>query len=381
MNPARKNTPLANLLLERIRRIGPMTFADYMRECLYHPTLGYYSQPETRRFSDYYTSVDVHPVFGRLLARQFAEMWHAMGRPGEFLLVEMGAGVGRLASHILDFAETRLADFYSAVRYLAVERSPARRGQAEQTLAAHISRGRCAISAEVPGRIPAGCLFSNELVDALPVHRVRMARGTLLEIFVTEKDGALTEISSPLSTCALGEYFTAQGIQLREQQLAEASLEACDWITELGRRLERGFLLTIDYGRNAADLYSELHMRGTMLAYGGHQASEEFCAAPGEQDLTAHVNFTALENWGARAGLEKLGRVSQTEFLLALGQESEFEELYEPSATEPERLRARLLLNNLIHPEGMGERFSVLIQQKGVPGVALKGLAGLASPR
>lgn len=378
MNGPRRQTPLTALLLERIRRFGPMTFADYMRECLYHPALGYYSRADAVRFADYYTSVDVHPVFGRLLARQFAEMWDRLGRPREFLLVEAGAGVGRLASHILDFSETRMPEFTRALRYVAVERSNARREQASSTLARHSSAGRCEISLEIPARISAGCMFSNELLDALPVHRVVMHGGALKEIFVVERDGALAETIAPLSTCAITEYFAAPGVQLLEGQQGEAGLEACDWITEVGRRLERGFILTADYGHPAAELYNELHMRGTLLAYEKHRASEDYYAAPGEQDLTAHVNFTALQHWGKRSGLQTAGLVSQTEFLLALGRGNEFEDLYEPGATEAERLRARLLFKNLIHPEGMGERFHVLIQQKGET-AALTGLAGLPS--
>ena len=381
MTEPRRQTPLASLLAERIRRQGPLTFADYMRECLYHPLHGYYSRSETQRFSDYYTSVDVHPIFGRLLARQLAEMWAQMGQPQAFCLVEAGAGVGRLAGHILDFAGTRLPDFYAALRYVAVERSMARRVQASALLARHVAAGRCEVTLEIPPRIPQGCLISNELLDALPVHRVVMQAGALQELYVTERAGELAEELAPLSTCAITEYFAAQGVQLREGQQAEAGLEACDWITEIGRRIGRGFLLTTDYGHEAAELYDERHMRGTLLAYEKHRASEEFYAAPGEQDLTAHVNFTALEQWGKRAGLDRVGRVSQTEFLLALGQGNDFADLYEPGASEADRVRARLLLKNLIFPEGMGERFSVLIQQKGVPGAKLTGLAGIPGPR
>src|SRR5712692_8963811 len=127
-------TPLEGLLAERIRRYGPIPFADYMRECLYHPIHGYYSKSESQRFVDYYTSVDVHPIFGRLLARKFAEMWEQLKRPKEFLLVEAGAGVGRLALHILDFCEAKLLDFHGALRYVAVERSASLREQAAARL-------------------------------------------------------------------------------------------------------------------------------------------------------------------------------------------------------------------------------------------------------
>jgi SAM-dependent MidA family methyltransferase len=370
-------TPLASLLAERLRRFGPITFAEYMRECLYHPVHGYYSQPESRRFADYYTSVDVHPIFGRLLARQFAEMWEHLGRPAEFQLVEAAAGTGRLAGQILTFAQARLPDFHQAVRYVAVERSPARCDQMAARLAAHIAKERCRTSIEIPAAIPVGCIFSNELLDALPVHRVIMQNGSLKEIFVAHDGAAFSELPKPLSTCAITEYFSAQQVVLNEGQQAEAGLEACDWIVEIGRRLGKGFVLTIDYSHEAADLFDAHHMAGTVLAYANHRASEDFYGAPGQQDLTAHVNFTALRLWGQRSGLETLGAASQTAFLLALGQANEFADLYDEGMGETERVRARLQLKTLIYPEGMGERFQVLIQQKGVPSAKLTGLNSL----
>jgi SAM-dependent MidA family methyltransferase len=368
-------TPLGALLAERIRRFGPITFAEYMRECLYHPVHGYYSQPESLRFADYYTSVDVHPIFGRLLARQFAEMWEKLGRPAEFHLVETAAGTGRLASQILDFSESKLQEFYRALRYVAVERSPARCDQLATRVAAHIERQHCHSAIEMPLKIPVGCIFSNELLDALPVHRVVRHDGNLREICVTCAGESFAEIHTPLSTCAISEYFAAQGIQLVEGQQAEAALEACDWITEVGRRLERGFILTIDYGHEATDLFDGHHMAGTVLAYANHRVEENLYAAPGQQDLTAHVNFTALRLWGERAGLATLGLVSQTAFLLALGQQNEFADLYADRMGEVERVRARLQLKTLIYPEGMGERFHVMIQQKGADPANLTGLS------
>lgn len=358
-------TPLEELLAERIRRYGPIPFADFMRECLYHPIYGYYSRVESQRFVDYYTSVDVHPIFGRLLARKFAEMWERLDRPKEFGLVEAGAGVGRLALHILDFCEVKLPDFYGALRYVAVERSASRRGQAVARLERHAAAGRLRSAAEIPLQIPEGCVFSNELVDALPVHRVVMREHGLQEVFVGCEQGKFVEVIAPLSACAINEYFLTQQISLHQGQHAEAGLEACDWITEVGRRIGRGFVLTIDYGHRAAELFDERHMRGTLLAYKGHRVSENFYASPGEQDLTAHVNFTALETWGKASGLETAEFISQTAFLLALGEPREFADLYDPGQAEDERVRARLQLKTLIHPEGMGERFQVMLQQKG----------------
>jgi SAM-dependent MidA family methyltransferase len=360
-------TPLAALLAERIRRFGPITFAEYMRECLYHPVHGYYSKPESVRFADYYTSPDVHPIFGRLLARQFAECWEQLDRPNEFLLVEAAAGIGRLARHILEFAQSKLPEFYAALHYVAVERSPARCDQMASQLAPFFQEGKCRPAIEIPMHIPTGCVFSNELLDALPVHRVRQQDGRLQEIFVGNDGGVFVEILMPLSTEVIAGYFAAQQITLEEGQQAEVGLEACDWIAEIARRLTGGFVFTIDYGHEAAELFDFHHMAGTMLAYAKHRASESFFLAPGEQDLTAHVNFTALRLWGQRQGLEPLGLISQTAFLLALGQRNEFADLYDDGMDEIDRVRARLQLKTLIYPEGMGERFQVLIQQKSVP--------------
>lgn len=371
-------TPLAELLANRIRRLGPLPFADFMRECLYHPLHGYYSKAESDRFADYYTSVDMHPIFGRLLARQFAEMWERLGCPAEFMLVEAGAGVGRLAGHILGFCEAIIPAFYRALRYVAVERSAARLDQAALRLRQHGKAGHFVAAMEIPLSIPAGCLFSNELIDALPVHRVVLQEGALKEILVGLTAGQFVDVVAPVSTCAINEYFAAQGITLSEGQHAETGLEACDWIAEVGRRLERGYVLTIDYGHRAAELFDEHHMPGTLLAYHDHRVSEDFYASPGEQDLTAHVNFTALELWGKRAGLNSMGLTSQTAFLLALGQRNEFADLYDDGQSETERVQARLQLKTLIHPEGMGERFQVLMQQKGAAGSNLTGLAGVA---
>jgi SAM-dependent MidA family methyltransferase len=370
-------TPLGALLAERIRRFGPITFAEYMRECLYHPLHGYYSQPEARRYRDYFTSVEVGPIFARLLARQCEQMWQLLDCPREFLLVEAAAGTGRLAGQVLEFAQLRLPDFFAGLTYVAVEQSAARCQQFASRLKPFCETGKCRASLEFPSAIPAGCVFSNEWLDALPVHRVVQQGGVLKELFVTNNANSFSEIPLPLSTCATADYFAAQQITLQEGQIAEAGLETCDWIAEIGRRMGRGFVLTIDYGHEASELFDDHHRSGTLLSYKQHQVSGDLFDAPGEQDLTAHVNFTALRQWGQRQGLETLGLVSQTAFLLALGKGNDFADLYDDGMDEAARTRARLQLKTLIYPEGMGERFRVLIQQKGVPNAKLTGLEPL----
>jgi SAM-dependent MidA family methyltransferase len=367
---------LSEILAKRIRAGGPISFAEFMRECLYHPAHGYYSRANASRFADYYTSVDVHPIFGRLVARQLAEMWELLGSPRPFVVAESGAAVGRLAAHILDFSERALPDFYAALEYVAVERSIARRAEHAPRFASHAAAERVSSAGEIPNSISSGCIFSNELLDALPAHRVAVKHGALWETFVRFENGRFTEVLGEPSMPALAQYFHEQGITLEEGQQAEVCFEACDWIENAGRALERGFVLTIDYGHEARALYGEHHNRGTLLAYRDHAVSEDLLDAPGEQDLTTHVNFTALDLWGRRAGLVRTGLVTQSQFLVALGRGNEFADLYEPGQTEVEKLRARLLLKNLIHPEGLGEKFQVLIQHKGIVTPRLTGLAG-----
>lgn len=366
-------TPLAAILAERIRARGPMTFAEYMDACLYHPEHGYYSKVDQQPRRDYFTSVDVSPMFGRLLARQFREMWQQLGRPDPFWLVEAGAGTAALAKQILDCAAESLGEFYAALRYVAVERSAPRRAAQALTLAQHLKSGRVACSSDLPAEIPQGCVFSNELLDAMPVHRVLLENGVLRELYVAPGDDGFHEQAGPPSSSALEEYFAEQGIVLQDQQQAEACLEACRWIEEVVGKLGRGFVLTIDYGHPAQELYDERHMRGTLLAYARHRASEDYFHAPGEQDLTAHVNFTALEIWGQRGGLTRTGFTSQSNFLLAIARHTQFEDLQSQGMNEEQQMRARLLFKTLIYPEGMGETFQVLVQHKGVETPRLAG--------
>jgi SAM-dependent MidA family methyltransferase len=368
-------THLAIILTEHIRAWGPITFAKYMDACLYDPQHGYYTRAEQMPRRDYFTSVDASPIFGRLLARQFQEMWEQLGSPAEFLLVEPGAATGSLAAQILDFTAESFPEFYSALQYLAVERSAARRAAAAAgSLAPHLAAKHFAIVSDMPTHISCGCIFSNEFFDALPVHRLVREGDELREIYVGSGANGLCEQSGPLSTLALAEHLIEQGITLQEGQLAEVNLEACARIAEMGARLSRGFVLTIDYGHEAEELYDYRHMRGTLLAYEKHRTSENFFRTPGQQDLTAHVNFTALDRYGSRAGLQRTGFTSQSNFLLSLARHSDFVDLQSPNTTESQQIRARLLFKTLIYPEGMGETFQVLIQHKGVAQPRLSGI-------
>ncbi|HXO04042.1 MAG TPA: SAM-dependent methyltransferase [Candidatus Sulfotelmatobacter sp.] len=359
-------TPLALILAERIRSRGPITFAAYMEACLYHPLYGYYTTAEQQPRRDYFTSVDASPLFGRLLARQFQQMWCVTGRQDGFCLVEAGAGTGRLAKQILDFTAETFPEFYEALRFIAVERSAARRAAQSKLVEPHVAQGKFTSQAELGDKITCGCIFSNELIDAMPVHRLTREGNELWEMYVGLGKNGFCDEMGPLSSAALGEYLLEQNIHLNEGQQAEVNLAACRWIEEAAQRLERGFVVTIDYGHDAKELYDQRHMRGTLLAYERHRASEDWFRAPGEQDLTAHVNFTALDSHGRRNGLVRTGLTSQSNFLLLLARHGNFADLQSEEMSEAEQTQRRLLFKTLINPEGMGETFQVLIQHKGI---------------
>jgi len=371
--PSRR-TPLTGILVDRIRRQGPLTFAQFMEACLYHPEHGYYTRPaQATGAGDYFTSPDVAPLFGRLLARQFHEMWVALGCPEQFDLVECGAGRGRLAGEVLR-ASRQWPEFAAALRMALVEASKARREQAEEALLEMGATIRT--QADLPVGV-AGCIFSNELIDALPVHRVVQRGNSLKEIYVSQEDDELIEQEGEVSSPAIASYLEKYGARLEDGQLGEAHLASLAWLEQVASALERGFLLTIDYGYRGLELYGPGRQRGTLLAYRRHRAHEGWLAWPGEQDLTAHVNFTVLEARGRELGLAPLGLTTQTSFLLALARSGGFSDLGTADACDSDQAAVRLAFKQLIHPEGMGEIFKVLVQAKGVSGASLSGLQPL----
>lgn len=371
-DPGRR-TPLTDILIERIRQHGPLPFAAFMEACLYHPQHGYYTRAAAESPArDYFTSPDTGSLFARLLARQLHEMWQALGQPRTFTLLECGAGSGKLAAQILTAAVEQAHLFALTLRAVLVERSPRLQEQAKNALAEF--GDRVEVRGDFPHRPLTGCALSNELMDALPVYRVVQRGDRLREICVGSRDNELVEVEGEVSTPALASYLRQYGSPLEDGQIAEVQLAALDWLTQAAAALERGFLLTIDYGYSARELYGPAHQRGTLLAFRRHRAHEDWLASPGEQDLTAHVNFTALQEKGKELGLETLGFRDQAGFVLSLVRAAGFADLGAGDSGEGGNPTARLSLRQLIHPEGMGESFKVLIQAKRVPGARLSGL-------
>lgn len=369
---------LRDRLMAMIRREGALTFAAFMGICLYDATCGYYCTPRTKigRDGDYYSAPCVHPLFGGLIARQLRQMWRLMGG-GPFTVVEEGAGRGFLCVDVLDWARRSAPAFYEALSYRLRDVSPVLQEEQGRRLEQFEKEGKVVWAGEgeemTAGQV-VGCFLSNELVDAFPVHRVVRRGGRLREIYVGERAGEFVEEEGDLSCPELGEYFDRYGVPLADGQEAEANLAALDWIRGVGRSLKRGFVVTIDYGYEAGELYAPRRRAGTLMGYFRHQAVENPYERVGEQDLTAHVNFTALVRAGAEAGLAFTGLVPQYRFLIALGLLEEMEEAA-CCLPELEALKLRLQLKHLIEPTaGMGERFKVLIQHKGVAAPKLAGL-------
>jgi len=403
---------LEAIIASEIARDGPITFARFMALALYHPALGYYAGSGVGREplgweGDYFTSGDVHPLFGWCVGKQLAQMWELLGRPPRFDVVELGAGRGLLARDVWRYALERAPDWAAALRYTLADRAPAGsplRSAREQRLATEtaalgVPTGALAWvdgpdALDVP--TVTGCLLSNELVDALPVHILTIAGGALGEIYVTvdAATGRLTEARGPLSTPALAAYLDEYRIPWRtypDGWRCEVCLEAEPWLQSAAARLARGFVLTLDYGDTARALYTRDRRRGTLAVYTRHQLGERPLAHPGRQDLTAHVNFSALVRAGRAAGLRLAGLTTQERFLRGLGLMEEAEalgaRLYPAAFTErhtdrgqADYLRYKSLIGaaaTLVNPFGLGG-FRVLVQHRGVPGArrALLGLRG-----
>lgn len=379
---------LFRLIVEAIGRSPNqrISFAEYMELALYHSEHGYYASQDAiiGPGGDYITSPHLGNDFGELLAVQFAEIWEHLQRPDPFDLVEMGAGQGLIAADVLGYLQQHHPDCFAALQYRIVEKSPALRALQQQRLVHWQAKLHWQELAELPAI--AGCIFSNELVDALPVHRVAKVDSQLQEIYVTTDGEQLAEIFSDLSTPALQAYFEFVGVDLFATEYppaysTEVNLAALDWLTEVASHLKRGYVLTIDYGYPASRYYSRVRSQGTLQCYYRHAHHDNPYAHIGHQDITAHVDFTALEKQGARCGLEKIGVTQQALFLMALGIGDRLNQLAEIQQTDAQTLnyaiKQRQALHDLINPMGMGN-FVVLVQGKGVD--STKPLRGLTVP-
>ena len=424
---------------QEIRERGPIPFSRYMELCLYDPELGYYSRNAEQfgKAGDFYTSSDVHAVFGRLIARQFEEMWRALGSPEQIEILELGPGRGLFAQDVLDWAEKKFPEFFCALHYSLVESSPALRERLQAALSRHLKSGK----ASLPQRLkPPSCdesygtaeavpfhdrpsafdatseklwestasqaantflqnlrtregttsvvpksaaieralapeapmiVFTNEFFDALPVE-VLSPQG---ELRLSEKDGRWIESWNPASAEAL-EFLDRYSVHPEAGERIEAPLIAQRYMSQIAATVQRGFILAIDYGYTRQEQLAGRH-RGTIAAYRQHSVSANPYEAPGEQDITAHVNFTALAAAAEQSGMQVQPLLTQSQFLLGIGEHNQFADAFEECRLPQERAKVALQLKHLVTPAGMGETFHVLIASKGIDRELVSKLSGL----
>lgn len=360
-----------------IAATGPISFARFMDLALYHPQFGYYVRPvddpaqERIGWSgDFYTSADVHPILGQALAKQAQQLDALLGHPDPFTVVEMGPGKGLLARDFLTICQNAPADLRSRLRYILIERSAAMRMLQQKSLAPWLGQTGNVTwidrLQDLPPNSVTGLFFSNELVDAFPVHRIAMIDGTPQEIYVDWRDGQFTEVYRPLPN-DLATYLKEGAIALPDGYRTEINLDATSWMKQVAQVMARGVVMTIDYGHTSDDLYGPDRKTGTFLCYYRQTTTEDAFDRVGEQDMTAHVDFTALARAGQTAGLDVTGFTNQMSFLIGLGAEQLLESLQPES---PEFFAAI----HLLRPDGMGRTFKVLVQHKNIPKPELDGL-------
>jgi SAM-dependent MidA family methyltransferase len=369
---------LREKIVQQIRASGPMPFSRYMEICLYDPDQGYYSRrvEQFGKAGDFYTSSDVHAVFGRLLARQFEEMWRTLGSPEKIEIAELGPGRGLFARDVLDWSEKKFPEFFRAVHYSLWERSEGLRERLKITLERQLVGGKVSFSDTRAGegvRFWAPVIvFANEFFDALPVE-VLSPRG---ELRIGEKDGRLVETWGPAASNDV-EYLDRYSVHPEEGERVETARVARDYMGGLAAGIERGFLIAIDYGYTRAEQLAGRH-RGTVVAYREHAVSAGLYEAPGEQDITAHVNFTALAAAGEQKGMQVQPPLTQAQFLMGIGEANQFADAFEECRLPQERAKVALQLKHLVTPAGMGENFHVLVASKGVAAERVGSLRGLS---
>ncbi|WP_066636199.1 class I SAM-dependent methyltransferase [Desulfolucanica intricata] len=365
------DSQLSEIIIKTIAQEGPITFARFMEMALYYPELGYYTSNKEKigREGDFYTSSNVHPLFSQMIARQAKDMWRSMGQPTDWQFIEYGAGKGILAREFLLELQRQFPQCFNALTYWIIEISPFFKKVQQEVLAElklPDDKVRWAAGPEqVFGGKINGCIFSNELLDAFPVHRVKQQEHGLSEIYVDYRNNEFCETEGLLSKPELEDYFTRQNIKLSPGQSAEVNLNALYWLKKQASCLNKGFIFTIDYGLEAELLYSQSRFDGTLRCFRKHTLNDNPYQHIGEQDITSNVNFTALELWGEKAGLVNTKTITQADFLINMGILDVLEE-QDDFTFDKQKLHQTLAIKQLIMPEGMGRYFKVLIQYKGL---------------
>lgn len=359
-----------------------MTFARFMEMALYDPQDGYYmtagestkGQPQRIGWhGDFYTAPELSPLLARTLVQQVAEIDDQLGHPVEFVFVEMGAGTGAFARDFLRSCRTETPELFRRLSYRIIERSPSLQSRQQQQIDTVISQEEPSpvrwldCLADLPDESVTGVFFSNELVDALPIHRVKGTPSGLQEILVDYEEGKFVERLGALSSLKVEDYVREHHIVVEDGCTSELHVQAEDWAVEVARVLQRGVVITVDYGHSAKDYYSPDRKDGTLICYYRHTVSHDPYIRLGEQDMTAHVNFSALASVGTRHQVFPVGFTTLANWLMGCG----VDDLVAKLDQESPDMRA---LAQLLHPHGMGKTFKVLVQQKNMGTLSLKGL-------
>ena len=336
-----ERTPEAEIR-RRIASNGPITFDQFMEVALYHPNGGYYTHDrQDTTYRDYYTSPSAHPAFSALIAVQLEAMWKVLDRPTPFHVVEIGAGSGLMARDITEFARQHLPEFINAMRYVGVDKA------SDETL-----------------RGVVGCVVSNELIDAFPVHRYEVEDGTLVELFVdVDAEGRFLSVAGEPSTPLLAGRLDKLGVELPEGTRGEIGLRIGPWARQVAEIIERGFVLTIDYGYEMKELYSPKRSQGTLQTYYKHTSGSSPYQWIGRQDITAHVDFTTVIEEGRAVGLRPLCLMTQAEYLDRLGLKKWAAKLRNRDMSARDVRANAMGMRDLADPEGLGG-FKVLIQER-----------------
>lgn len=376
---------LVGRIRDEILRAGPMTFERFMAMALYEPDLGYYRTATDRatRSGDFLTAPEIHPIFGALIARQLDEVHRRLGAPGRFVVREYGAGSGALALTVLEALDGRGAlgrvsespVLASAIRYVPIEVDAVRRKAIVERLTA--AGFGSSLEPDLPADAPeTGAVLANEFLDALPVHRVIGRSRGPRELAVDWADDRFVEVEIEPSTAALATRLTEEGIVLADGARGEICLELAGRLGEMSAGLARGIALIVDYGHEAADLYAPGRSGGTLRAYAGHRVHDDWAVAVGRQDLTAHVDFTAVARSATGSGLTSLGLTSQAEFLMGVGADEALEAIRsDPATTAEDWLAVRSAIRRLLDPRALGG-FKVALLGRGID--AEPALAGLS---
>ena len=360
---------LTDRLQKRIRSEGPITFYEWMKAALYDPELGYYCRSDRERWGrqgDYRTSPERSLLFAATFARYFARLYQELGSPAALTIVEVGAGAGHFAETVVETLQQRFPDIFSKTHYIIDEASPDSSSRARLRLARFGTRIDSQPLA-AHDRLDYAIVFSNELLDAFPVHRVIMQGGELHELHVgVNGNGSFEWTIGQVTTHRLNEHFPRLGIQLGEGQIADVNLEIENWLELVSRKVTSGYVITVDYGAEASVLYSDEKRGGSLRAFYKHQVSGDVFLQPGQLDITSSVDWTLVKMAGARNGLEVVAFERQDRFLLDNGLLAEMELRVSETPRESERLLVSTSAREMILPGSMAESFQVMVQKKNV---------------